>query len=315
MTTNVEDSDTVESDIGDILKELPELLADPVFVLDTKGTIVWTNDAMEEYLRAYDSVERSQLTEWIVSLIDRAPEPARGELTGRNEKPVISVADNLGRPDWYTVQVFPALYRDKPARTIVLNNVTDLKNQEKKLHEANTLIEHRMNHDARTGLASERRFFNRLRRALRLQDDEERVGLIVIELQDVEEISQQHGPEALDEVLQELAVNMLENLQDKQLVGRVGTGRFAILYQEVTNDAELLGRAILGIVHLAFLLHQLVELPEGLVRLDREHGFLIDHFGDSVDAEDPEVVSEFAPGDQGPHLAPEPESEWSDDTA
>ena len=176
-------------------------------------------------------------------LIDRAPEPARGELTGRNEKPVISVADNLGRPDWYTVQVFPALYRDKPARTIVLNNVTDLKNQEKKLHEANTLIEHRMNHDARTGLASERRFFNRLRRALRLQDDEERVGLIVIELQDVEEISQQHGPEALDEVLQELAVNMLENLQDKQLVGRVGTGRFAILYQEVTNDAELLGRA------------------------------------------------------------------------
>ena len=79
-------------------------------------------------------------------------------------------------------------------------------------------------------------------------------------------------------------------------------------------QAELLCGATLDIVHSAFLLHQLVEPPEGLVRLDREYGFLIDHFRDAVDSEDPEVVSEFAPGNQSPHLAPEPESEWSDDT-
>ena len=56
------------------------------------------------------------------------------------------------------------------------------------------------------------------------------------------------------------------------------------------------------------LFHCAVEIGQGLAALGAERRAAIVHCCDPVEAEHAEIVAQFAPGDQRPYLAPEPQA-------
>ena len=88
-------------EISTLVGELPDLISDLVFVVDSRGSLVWANAAMEARLSSDNSLERVQVLEWVVSLVDRLPARKEQRTASAHRKhvgeQVISVSDSTGR--------------------------------------------------------------------------------------------------------------------------------------------------------------------------------------------------------------------------
>ena len=106
------------------------------------------------------------------------------------------------------------------------------------------MTEHRLNHDAQTGLPNRRKLLTELRGALRRQSEGAWVGVIVVEILQFKELTSLHGPEAADEVIQEVVVCLLECLGDDEIVvGRTESNEFVIIFENCASTEALQAHA------------------------------------------------------------------------
>lgn len=119
------------------------------------------------------------------------------------------------------------------------------------------LLEQQANHDALTGLANRKLLNDRLEGALlRAKRNNSSFALIMIDLDWFKAINDQHGHQAGDRVLIEVAARLKASLREVDTVARVGGDEFVLVIESVSNHAALsvirhkLSHAVLQPIHL-----------------------------------------------------------------
>jgi len=99
-------------------------------------------------------------------------------------------------------------------------------------------------HDALTGLANRRLFYDRLQQAIRLAHRYGgKVGILYVDLDRFKEINDQHGHHVGDAVLTEVAKRLTSSIRDSDSVARLGGDEFAVLLEGVQGREDLLAAA------------------------------------------------------------------------
>jgi len=95
-------------------------------------------------------------------------------------------------------------------------------------------------HDPLTGLPNRRLFQERLRQALdRAATSHQRVGLLIIDLDDFKQINDRFGHDAGDAVLKAFAQRLQGAASDPDDVARLGGDEFAIILPDVASEADV----------------------------------------------------------------------------
>ncbi|GAA1894055.1 hypothetical protein GCM10009814_24790 [Lapillicoccus jejuensis] len=104
-------------------------------------------------------------------------------------------------------------------------------------------LEHRALHDPLTGLANRSLLDRRLREGLgHHRRDRRGLCLLYVDLDDFKEVNDDHGHEAGDLVLQQVAVRLREAVRSTDTVARLGGDEFAVLLVEADDPSEVAGR-------------------------------------------------------------------------
>jgi diguanylate cyclase (GGDEF)-like protein len=94
--------------------------------------------------------------------------------------------------------------------------------------------------DELTGLPNRRLLIDRLQHAIvQAERNKKKVGVVCLGFQDMGELAAQHGPELLDQVMQQLARRLEGCVRGGDTVGRYGVGRFVIVLPEVQRPRNL----------------------------------------------------------------------------
>ncbi|MBQ0776251.1 MAG: diguanylate cyclase, partial [Pseudomonas sp.] len=102
------------------------------------------------------------------------------------------------------------------------------------------LLEQQANHDALTGLANRKLLNDRLEGALlRAKRNNSSFALMMIDLDWFKAINDQHGHQAGDRVLIEVAARLKASLREVDTVARVGGDEFVLVIESVSNHAAL----------------------------------------------------------------------------
>lgn len=115
----------------------------------------------------------------------------------------------------------------------MLIDISGLKHSEAQAH-------HMALHDALTGLANRRSLDERLREALAWAQREQRaIALAYMDLDGFKSINDQHGHEAGDAVLRQVAERLAARVRGHDLVARLGGDEFAIVLADTTSAEEV----------------------------------------------------------------------------
>lgn len=132
--------------------------------------------------------------------------------------------------------------------------------------------------DELTGLANRRLLSERLEQALtRAQRHQGLIGVVFLDLDEFKQINDQHGHEAGDAVLREVARRLLGCVRDSDTVARVGGDEFVILLDcmqdgaDVTAVVEKIGRVLAPPILLGSGVQLTVRPSLGIARYP-EHG-------------------------------------------
>jgi diguanylate cyclase (GGDEF)-like protein len=126
-------------------------------------------------------------------------------------------------------------------------------------------LEHKAYHDHLTDLLNRASFFEHLKHALararRQEEEESKVALLFMDLDDFKLINDSFGHETGDRVLVEVAARLKRCLREADIVGRLGGDEFVVLLEDVSHAAQALvvAERILGELRAPFDLrgHQL----------------------------------------------------------
>ncbi|MEM6548453.1 MAG: EAL domain-containing protein [Pseudomonadota bacterium] len=232
----------------EIVAQIPACTNDLIMMIDKSGRVVWMNDAMKLRTEAQGTVPAEHVSDWILSQVEQIDEGTRKPAavtatTEVSDDDVIMLNDKNGRQEWYLVTTLRIEARGETFKVATLTDVTAVKHREQNLVEANTMAEHRLNHDLATGLPNRRKFSVLLQSALRKQTEEHRAGLILVELEQFRELNNIHGPAAASEVIQELCVTLMENLPEDQVICRTDSREFAVIFTELASQEALVAKA------------------------------------------------------------------------
>lgn len=237
--------------IRHLVDMIPRITEDLIVIVDEGWHAVWQNPALRRRIAAQNDVEPDQFLDWILSQIEDKVDFAQGsrrqgvEESSRVDR-VLQLTDATGRQEWYQVDIARARHRGGPAHILTLHDVTDIKHRERNLVEANSMIEHRLNHDPGTGLPNRRAMLARVHCALNRQDEPGLVSILVVEPLQLRELTDIHGPTAAEEVVQELAVRLMEVFPPEQVVARTAEHELAVLLCAAAEAAEARARTLLG---------------------------------------------------------------------
>ncbi len=227
-----------------LLQGLASLSKDPIVVVDENHRPVWTNGAMERRLSTLDTRPRLELLAELldqIALVEPFDPDAAVAIEGAHDTSdgTLMLMDRSGRQVWYRVACHGPEEAGGGRTVYVLHDVTAIKHREQNLVEANSMIEHRLNHDPQTGLPNRRKLTGDLARCLRQQTPEERVGVMVIEVLQFKELTSLHGPDAATEVVQEACFTLLESVDGNCMVARTGASEFVVVADGLRGLDEL----------------------------------------------------------------------------
>lgn len=219
-----------------LVSQIPRITSDLIVVLDAARRPAWRNPAMSRRLESLGTGPHEDI---LADIVARAAEigaaghgePISVEDTSGTDDGTIMLMDRDGRQAWYRVATCPTDIPEPGSEVLTLHDVTSIKHREQNLIEANSMIEHRLNHDPQTGLPNRRRLTADLKRALRAQTPEARVGVVVIEILQFKELTSLHGPDAANEVVQETCFTLLECVDESQIVARTGSHEFVVVFE------------------------------------------------------------------------------------
>lgn len=123
--------------------------------------------------------------------------------------------------------------------------------------EAEFKIEHQAYHDELTGLPNRRLLMDRLRKSLLYCENHNRLGgFLYMDLDHFKTINDSLGHPAGDEILQEVAKRLVENIEMEATIARFGGDEFVILFPEVEGNID---RASILIQHKASEIQKLLS--------------------------------------------------------
>jgi diguanylate cyclase (GGDEF)-like protein/PAS domain S-box-containing protein len=216
------------------LKALLSSLDDLVFELDENGTYleIWTaNDALL-------AVPRDEL-------LGKTHREALGEEIGLSLSKVINKVLETDRPQfweyrlevpagnrWFQGRVAPIAGSDGALRKLCLlvRDITEQKAAEQARDEAEEQLRHQALYDGLTGLPNRMLFHERVKHALQAaRRNDQKLVLLMLDLDRFKEINDTLGHAAGDEVLREVAWRLSRMTRGSDSIARLGGDEFAIL--------------------------------------------------------------------------------------
>lgn len=132
-----------------------------------------------------------------------------------------------GFAGWFSLYKLTQTYRD------IGSHLDELERSRAALREEAT-------HDALTGLANRRLFYDRLQQALhRARRHQMRLAVLYLDLDRFKDINDTHGHDVGDAVLTEVARRLLRCVRESDTVARIGGDEFTILLEEVADHAAV----------------------------------------------------------------------------
>lgn len=206
--------------------------ADGIIVLDQEGKFIEISDG---FLRQVGATDRAQLAGTRIWDWDAQPDEAacRQRLSQCSETPVMlsTRQRRLDAPPW-DAEISMAAFQDGQ-RTLIWASARDV--SERKRMEAELL--RRATYDALTGLFNRGSFMHALSAEFqRSQRHARSVAVMMLDIDHFKRINDQHGHQAGDVVLQQVASAFTESLRQEDRVGRVGGEEFAFFLPEITAE-------------------------------------------------------------------------------
>lgn len=134
------------------------------------------------------------------------------------------------------VRVFLELYRSKLALQDALEQQFDLNRQ---LQDAKLQVQHLAHHDVLTGLANRLLFLDRLDTAIdRTSRNGRPFALMYVDIDGFKAVNDNHGHDAGDQLLKQIAARLLEGVRRSDTVARLGGDEFAIVLEEAGDVVE-----------------------------------------------------------------------------
>jgi diguanylate cyclase (GGDEF)-like protein len=119
-----------------------------------------------------------------------------------------------------------------------------IRDQMAELEKSRATLREEATHDALTGLANRRLFYDRLQQAIRhAHRYGGKVGILYVDLDRFKDINDQHGHHVGDAVLTEVAKRLTASIRDSDSVARLGGDEFVILLGEVQGRHDCLAAA------------------------------------------------------------------------
>ncbi|HYL08929.1 MAG TPA: sensor domain-containing diguanylate cyclase, partial [Candidatus Udaeobacter sp.] len=214
-------------------QELLEWMPDGIVVCDGTGRITFVNREAET-MTGYG---RDELLGRKVELLV-PPSLCAGHIARRRNFYREARAREMGRPDadfklrrkdGAVVPVDIALGPVGSHTVAVLRDMTDRRTMEEAL-------EHRALHDPLTELANRSLFFDRLRQSIHAaRREDERVALVMLDIDGFKEINDVRGHAVGDQVLKELGVRLGSGLRATDTAARIGGDEFAWILPRVSS--------------------------------------------------------------------------------
>jgi diguanylate cyclase (GGDEF)-like protein len=118
-------------------------------------------------------------------------------------------------------------------------NTREIAWQMRALEEARAAFEAEATHDAMTGLANRRLFYDRLRqRLLHAKRYDGKFGVLFVDLDNFKTVNDLHGHQIGDALLTEVAHRLLEGVRESDTVARAGGDEFMILLDEIGSPLD-----------------------------------------------------------------------------
>lgn len=120
-----------------------------------------------------------------------------------------------------------------------------LREQMAALEQSRAALREEATHDALTGLANRRLFYDRLQQAIRHSlRYGGKVGILYVDMDRFKDINDQHGHHIGDAVLMEVAQRLLECVRESDSVARLGGDEFVVLLEGVQDRQDCLAAAL-----------------------------------------------------------------------
>jgi diguanylate cyclase (GGDEF)-like protein/PAS domain S-box-containing protein len=271
------------------LKALLSSLDDLVFELDENGTYleIWTaNDTLL-------AVPRD-------ALLGKTHREALGEEIGLSLARVISQVLETDRPQfweyrlevpagvrWFQGRVAPIAGPEGASRKLCLlvRDITEQKAAERARDEAEEQLRHQALYDGLTGLPNRMLFHDRVKHALtEARRDNQKLALLMLDLDRFKEINDTLGHAAGDEVLREVAWRLSRVTRGSDSIARLGGDEFSILLRNASeSDAAVVVSRVSSCLEEPIIVQDLplrVDASIGLAAFPRDGGdadLLIQH--------------------------------------
>lgn len=202
-------------------------------ILDEDGRWVTLNHALEQFLGLKDGEVPSG--HWIEQLVDAEGVPAHWDEVVSHRSDTASFPAPWRRADHHVCSGEVHLRRLGPgeARPLLLMTVDDVT---ARLPGGRP---HPAQFDHLTGLVTNALFLDRLQQALlRLQRHGGELALVMLDVDGLRRVNEQHGTGKGDEVVREVARRLRQCVRRSDTLGRLGGDEFALILEEVGSSLE-----------------------------------------------------------------------------
>ncbi|MCW3101404.1 MAG: rane protein, partial [Chthonomonadaceae bacterium] len=220
----------------------------PCWLIDRDSRLLAVSDCWRELLVA---VETPQADDWLpgARVLDGLEARAESDVMARASEYLLKALDRGSFPPFELPLTFPAGLRwfiaaGRPLAETdgeLLLTFTEITER----RAAETALQHQARHDALTGLANRSVLTERLQQLSRgvRRGDVHAVALFFLDLDDFKAVNDEHGHDAGDMVLREVAERLSHAVRATDLICRLGGDEFVVVVPDMDGEIEALAYA------------------------------------------------------------------------